>query len=682
MKNNGEESLVSILMPTYNSEKYVEDAIQSVLSQDYQNWELIVSDDGSSDRTSEIVKRIQDNRIKYISDGFNSGSAFGPRKNATSVANGKWILILDSDDYISTEYISKMVFRAEKVTADLCLGQMVLIEENVGERIIGSIPEEGFNYDSVISGDDAIRLICPTYKISLNGMLIRFDIWKNGIIEYDTLFNKKDSNHGVHDDEIAAKLMVMKCHVVAFEKDCLYYYRVNNQSVTHCFNWKAFDYMKAISEERLVYRSKYGAYSEFDTIVNIEDFNAFIYTAKMFWASSGDLSCMDATNYIRYFKKWYSRLNKSDIFGHAKQIRRWLIFDYTLIFASCAKPGEALTLICKMLGSKVKNKLYQNKYYSWYILNKGYQVEKRKRLLKRYNERENERAIEGIVVNVFDGTMQMGGLADRLRGIISTYSICKKKGLDYRLFFESPFPLEDYLEPNIYNWKIDENEIAYNKKQSKVVILDTTQNNEYQKKKQKRFLDKSIKNDVYQKHVYTTAAFAYDENYQELFWELFKPSKRLQAAIDKELSVLKDGYISVSCRFLDLLGDFNETQGYGIVLGEDEQKKLIGKLKYQIEELHDKYPKSVILVNSDSVKFIKEMRSLEYVYSIEGNVTHIDAENDEYNYDKYEKTFLDFMVIAKAAHIYLLRSGDMLRSGYPYAASKLYDSPFSIIELK
>jgi len=92
------DSLVSIIMPAYNAEKYIADSIKSVLAQTYSNWELIVVDDGSTDGTAAVVQEFagRDNRIRYI---FQENGRLGKARN-TGIRNaaGSLIAFLDSDD--------------------------------------------------------------------------------------------------------------------------------------------------------------------------------------------------------------------------------------------------------------------------------------------------------------------------------------------------------------------------------------------------------------------------------------------------------------------------------------------------------------------------------------------------------------------------------------------------------
>jgi len=100
-KNN---PIVSIIIPTYNRENYLAEAIQSVLCQTYPDFEIIVVDDCSTDNTAEVVKCFNDERLKYIQLEKNSGSSHIPRTTGFKAARGKYVALLDSDDYWTDPY--------------------------------------------------------------------------------------------------------------------------------------------------------------------------------------------------------------------------------------------------------------------------------------------------------------------------------------------------------------------------------------------------------------------------------------------------------------------------------------------------------------------------------------------------------------------------------------------------
>lgn len=88
--------LISVMMPAYNAEQYIEEAIESLLAQTYTHWELIVVNDGSTDRTVEIVSRFTDPRIRLIHQ--KNGGESAARNTALDHMNGEWLAYLDSDD--------------------------------------------------------------------------------------------------------------------------------------------------------------------------------------------------------------------------------------------------------------------------------------------------------------------------------------------------------------------------------------------------------------------------------------------------------------------------------------------------------------------------------------------------------------------------------------------------------
>jgi glycosyltransferase involved in cell wall biosynthesis len=103
----GSMPLVSIMMPAYNAEKYIGQAIESVLNQAYPNWELIIVNDGSKDGTEKVIARFQDKRIKAISQR-NSGEA-AARNLALKAVQGEYLAFLDADDVFLSHHLEQTV---------------------------------------------------------------------------------------------------------------------------------------------------------------------------------------------------------------------------------------------------------------------------------------------------------------------------------------------------------------------------------------------------------------------------------------------------------------------------------------------------------------------------------------------------------------------------------------------
>ncbi len=101
--------LVSIIMPSYNTGKYIQKTIQSVINQTYTNWELIIVDDCSTDNTDDVVMQyLSDARIRYMKNGKNCGAA-ACRNRALREAKGRWMAFLDSDDLWENNKLAKQI---------------------------------------------------------------------------------------------------------------------------------------------------------------------------------------------------------------------------------------------------------------------------------------------------------------------------------------------------------------------------------------------------------------------------------------------------------------------------------------------------------------------------------------------------------------------------------------------
>lgn len=103
-----EKPLVSIVIPFYNSESTIIDAVKSVFAQTYKNWELILLNDGSSDGGLELVSKIKDKRVKIISDGVNRGLIYRLNQSS-SLIEGEYLVRMDADDLMHPLRISKQI---------------------------------------------------------------------------------------------------------------------------------------------------------------------------------------------------------------------------------------------------------------------------------------------------------------------------------------------------------------------------------------------------------------------------------------------------------------------------------------------------------------------------------------------------------------------------------------------
>ncbi len=150
---------VSVIIPTYNRADLIGRAIQSVLNQTYQDFEIIIIDDASTDNTEEVVNSFGDERLRYIRHKENSGESAAPRNTGIKAAKGEYIALLDSDDEWLPEKLEKQINKFHSVAPDVgvvyCGYASVL--DKTGETLAEHMPNErGDVFESAVDG--SIRL--------------------------------------------------------------------------------------------------------------------------------------------------------------------------------------------------------------------------------------------------------------------------------------------------------------------------------------------------------------------------------------------------------------------------------------------------------------------------------------------------------------------------------------------
>lgn len=148
---------VSVIVPAYNTEAYIAQAIESALEQTLNNIEVIVVDDASTDDTAKIAKSFTDKRLKVLVNEKNLGVS-GTRNRALKEAQGKWIAVLDSDDWYAPERLEKLLQIAEAEDADMVAEDLYLIQNNAELPWSTLLNESG---EEII----AVKQIDPIYVV-------------------------------------------------------------------------------------------------------------------------------------------------------------------------------------------------------------------------------------------------------------------------------------------------------------------------------------------------------------------------------------------------------------------------------------------------------------------------------------------------------------------------------------
>ena len=184
---------VSVIIPAYNSEKYLFQAIASALNQTYDNLEVIVVDDASTDQTVRIARSFRDKRLKILENKQNLGVS-GARNRALQAARGNWIALLDSDDWYAPQRIEKLLLAARENDADLVADDLYLVSDHESHPWSTLLRENGNSMSSVklidavkfIESDRLPPVTAPkTWSLGYTKPLIRKEFLEKNNLNYD-----------------------------------------------------------------------------------------------------------------------------------------------------------------------------------------------------------------------------------------------------------------------------------------------------------------------------------------------------------------------------------------------------------------------------------------------------------------------------------------------------------------
>lgn len=205
---------VSVIIPVYNTEKWVEACIHSVQNGGYSNIEIIVVDDGSHDNSGVIINRLLENdpRIIYIHKK-NSGAA-AARESGVKVSTGDYVLFLDSDDYIEKGSIALMVKHAEVTNADMVFTDALMVYHSQPSAILSMNPANA----TITDGISYLRNRIECY------------LWMK-LFKKELLANVIQQQSPVCEDLFMMVQVLPRCKKIEYINKPLYYYRQTETSV-------------------------------------------------------------------------------------------------------------------------------------------------------------------------------------------------------------------------------------------------------------------------------------------------------------------------------------------------------------------------------------------------------------------------------------------------------------------
>jgi len=238
-------SKVSIIVPVYNVQEYVGNAVKSLVCQTYRDLEIILVDDGSTDGSGSLCDEFlkQDERIKVIHK--ENGGLSSARNAGLDIATGDFLLFLDADDYLCLNAVEVLVQIQKSTDADIVQFRYEHTDCLYAENFVSHTGDVEIVTDRHAFYD-------KLYKIGGEGASACTKFYKKD------LFVDLRFKHGVlHEDEFMITDILTKPQKIAYINDNLYYYVMRGNSIIHSFSEKKLDVFVA-SEYRMNFLSKSG----------------------------------------------------------------------------------------------------------------------------------------------------------------------------------------------------------------------------------------------------------------------------------------------------------------------------------------------------------------------------------------------------------------------------------------
>lgn len=219
---------VSILVPAYNVEAYIDGCLQSLISQTFKEIEIVVVDDGSTDQTATITEQYAatDPRIHVVRLQEHQGVSYA-RNICLAQAQGEYLAFVDSDDYISTTAIQDLYNRASQSQADIVLGSILYCYSDGKKIRIGDKSSVFHSDNDIVSGQECFIQMQKTgcYVPMVCGNLYRTDFIKAHLqLHFEGTF---------HEDEYFTPFALYKAERVTDYKPDFYFYRQHPKSIMH-----------------------------------------------------------------------------------------------------------------------------------------------------------------------------------------------------------------------------------------------------------------------------------------------------------------------------------------------------------------------------------------------------------------------------------------------------------------
>lgn len=315
MKNNYR---ISIIVPVYNTEKYIERCLKSILDQTFEDYQLIIINDGSTDDSEKIIHKLTKKCKNVIYKKIKNSGVAHARNIGLSYATGDYIAFVDSDDYVAEEMFEKLYEMAISKKSELVCCAYKKIYKFQEKDIF---PKNIKCYGKSLKNSKEILFNCNPYIT--NKLFKRSLIVDNGI--------SFDEDLRIFEDLLFCYKLFLVSNKICFVNECLYNYNCeNDSSLTRKFSEKMFDIYPALDRLISFYRESYG--NEFDDVL---EYIAIKHIMLRFNEKSNDkkLKKKYIDNAYEYLKNNFKNYKKSVYFkGKSGLIKKYKILVKLYLF--------------------------------------------------------------------------------------------------------------------------------------------------------------------------------------------------------------------------------------------------------------------------------------------------------------------------------------------------------------
>lgn len=308
---------ISIIVPVYNTEKYVQFCLESLIKQTYKQLEILVINDGSTDNSKLICDKIaqQDNRIKVLTK--NNGGLSDARNYGLINATGDYIGFVDSDDYVSENLYEELLTGILQKNADIAVAAINQVDEKGTVLAVRAIPESNI----ILSTYEGMKELLYSQRIS-NSVC-------NKLFKKELFSEIKFPVGKLYEDEYVTYKLFYKATSIYISSRAFYCYRYNANSITHSkFSEREFDRIIASEEKIKFCDNKYPQLS---------------YLAKRYLVYDAIIALSKIENYEKRYDKYI-----------LKNIRKYLLI---FVFGKNSLKAKAFAIVAA-INPKIVSKLY------------------------------------------------------------------------------------------------------------------------------------------------------------------------------------------------------------------------------------------------------------------------------------------------------------------------------------